>query len=144
MIVQPLVLPGLAYVLEHLWYISAIELERLGLNRETAWARFTRYMTMGPSKMLIADNVPVVAVGKVFEGDEWFTWFLASDKFEDHGKAVTREVRKLVREHDGLLRIYSLCVHKDLRKWLQVLGFVPDEWEGKSPAGWPIYRFMKD
>ena len=143
---EPVTPAALAFVLQNLWPRGVEEMNRLGLNTLQAFARFMAYAEMpdADAAILSVDGEPIVAVGIASEGEERFTWFIATSQFDAHGKAITKFIRRYVREHEGALCIYSVCVHPDTEKWFRLLGFVRSAWVSETREGWPLYRFEKE
>src|SRR5262245_12934705 len=94
---------GLDYVMSHLWDRGVEELRRLGLTHRQARDRFLGYIADDGaySGVVLADEVPIFASGISADERGCFTWFQATDAFDDHVIHITRRVRKQVRAHDG-------------------------------------------
>lgn len=139
----PVTPPRLHDVLARLWPRGEEELRRLGLDKQQAFNRFMGYALGGPRSGIALDRGrPVLASGVARENGELFTWFIATDDFDDHASAITRLMRRQTHDLPGL-RIYSVCVHPDTARWFHVLGFDRDEWEGVTPVGYPLFRFTR-
>jgi hypothetical protein len=132
----------LRYVLDNLWPRGVEEFERLGVTKEQAFDRFSGYIATGLRPIALVFDRPVVVTGIGTEGGEQFTWFIATDEFERHASAITRQIRREARHFDPLY-IYSVCVHPDTEKWFRVLGFEKQDWRGTTAAGWPLFRFKR-
>jgi hypothetical protein len=132
----------LRYVLDNLWPRGIEEFARLGVTKEQAFTRFSDYIATGKRPIALVFDRPVVVTGIGTEGGEQFTWFIATDEFERHASAITRQIRREARHFDPLY-IYSVCVHPDTEKWFRVLGFEKQDWRGTTSAGWPLFRFKR-
>lgn len=142
---EPVTADGLQYLLDHLWPRGVEELRRLGLTHEQALRRFMGYAGRGRAGVLSADDVPLIATGTCTEDGERFTWFIATDAFEQHPIAITRFLRRHLQTEPTPIHIYSVCIHPDTARWFAALGFRRSEhWIGTTPAGYPIWRFVRD
>jgi hypothetical protein len=134
------VLPGnFCYVMDHLWPRGQEEVRRLGIG--DGRGHFWRLAHQGRSGCLLANDEPVLLAGICPDGDSHATWFLATAEFDKHFVAITRVLKREARQHKGLLYIYSTVVHPKTERWFKTLGFTKDDWQGKTAAAWPLYRF---
>lgn len=136
----------LMFVLDHLWDRGKSEMVLLGLDKPAAFARFMGYARNGrKARVLEADGVPVVAVGGASEPDEQtdFTWFVATNEFEKHARAITRYIRAETKAYPGPLCIYSVCLHPDTAKWFRVLGYAPTDYAKRLPSGATLHKFER-
>lgn len=136
----------IGYVLRNLWVRGEKELILNGLSKKDAFQTFCEY-TKGHYAGCLVDEegVPVLVAGIVDDHGESYTWFLATERFNDFASEVTRYVRRVIQRHKtDPVRIYSVCVHPDTEKWFRVLGCDKDEDFALSlPSGATLYRFKR-
>lgn len=132
---------AIGYVLEHLWSRGREELVRLGIDRADAPAYFAMLAGKGQSGALLADGEPILVAGICPEPGGFFTWFQATDKFDEHALHITRRMRAVARAHPQPVRVYSVLCHPLAERWFKAMGFVRDGWRGATTAGHPLYRF---
>lgn len=140
---EPVTPERLALVFAYLWPRGREEAKRNGLHVEDVYRLFLTYTHRGPCGILCADGVPVMASGICADGDSAFTWFQATDKFDDHAREITKVLRRESQKYPGDVYIYSVMVHPQTERWFRALGFAKDDWEGKTAANWPLFRFRR-
>lgn len=144
MTVEPASPSNIRYVLDHLWPRGQQELQQLGLTQAQAQVRLQDYAATGVrSGTLIAER-PIVITGIASARAGDFTWFQATDEFEQYASAITRFIRRQAQGYARPLSIYSVCVHPDSARWFRVLGFTPDGWEQQLATGATLHRFVKE
>lgn len=131
----------LAVLWSRLWQRGRDEFAAHDMSLQDAFWLFLRYAQDGRSGILLADGEPVLVAGIAPDRGTSFTWFQATDDFEKHALAITRTLRKAVKAHDGPLHIFSVLIHPKAERWFKSLGFNKDNWEGRTAAGKPLYRF---
>lgn len=134
----------LRIVLGNLWERGAEELRRLGMSADECLARFWWYAQTGKSGALLADGLPVMVAGIHEDGSEAFTWFQATDDFDQHAVAITRVLRRRIKEYPGSVFIYSVCCHEKTERWFKALGMRPDGWTALTTKGYPLRRFARN
>ena len=126
-----------------LWGRGLVEFARLGLTPPMARSMIERFVRDGESGALCADDAPVAIMGLQRTGIEYATWFQATDDFDRHARAITKWIRRELNKRGNRITIYSVCVHPDTARWFGVLGFRPDGWEGRTPPGHKLIRFVR-
>lgn len=129
----------------NMWERGVEEITRHGFTLEAALPRFLEWSHDGYARVICADGEPVTIVGLCADGElgHPFTFMQASTAFDEHYREVIRRIRKFLKKHPGELYIYSAAVHPQTEGFFRVLGFVRDDWQGMTPAGWPLYRFKR-
>lgn len=134
----------LARLWDHLWQRGKLELAKLGYSLSSGYREFLSLADRAiDSGILCADGEPVAVSGICPEDGCYFTFFQASESFNDHAKKITRELRRHTKQCEGTLYIYSVLVHPETERWFNVLGFERDGWCGRTSVGHPIYRFRR-
>jgi hypothetical protein len=139
----PVTADALTYIFWHLWPRGLEELGRLGLPPLRAMDRFLAWAQDGRSGVLLHNGVPVLASGIVPIEGEFVTWFIATEAFQKHWLKITRLLKRECSAHPKPLRIYSVTVHPATAKWFKALGFEQDDYESRTAADWPLYRFTR-
>jgi hypothetical protein len=140
---EPVTPEGLAVIFANLWQRGKDEFARNGISMQDAFRMFLHYAKLGRSGILLADGVPIMASGIATENGESFTWFQATEAFDRHAMQITKTLRREAKAHVGPLYIYSVLVHPQTERWFKALGFVRDQWEGKTAAQCPLFRFKR-
>ncbi len=105
--------------------------------------RFLAYAENGTeSAIFCADGEPVLVAGICPDGNSSFTFMEATRDFNDHYLFIVRTLRKRSKS-SGDLYIYSVLVHPLAARFFRAIGYERDEWESKTAAGWPLYRFKR-
>lgn len=144
MIEAPVSAASMYYIWARMWARGQEEIFRFGLDMRNSLPVYLGYAAKGRSGVLFDGDEPVIAAGIVNEELESWTWFVATDRFHDHAKEITKYMRKCTREHRGVLHIYSPCVHPDTERWFRLLGFVrDDDYKNTTSRGFPLYRFKR-
>jgi hypothetical protein len=134
----------LARLWAHLWPRGLEEFARLGLTQEQALWRFLCMAERSDdARILCLDGEPVLVIGTVLDDGEWCSFFQATSAFEKHGRQITKRVRRWLRDTPHPVTIYSVLVHPEAARWFCALGFAQDEWQGKTEAGVPLFRFRR-
>jgi hypothetical protein len=133
-------------VLDHLWCRGEEELRLLGVTKEQAFDRMCGFAQSGLHAFCLEfDGAPVIVMGESVDDDGTScTWFQATAGFDKHAFEITGFLLDELEKHSGLLRIYSVCVHKDTARWFRVLGFTKTDWQMVLPSGATLHRFERN
>lgn len=143
--VRPINHMDLAHIIWNLWPRGLEELGRIGVTPWQAFERFKRCVGEGGRHITLwAGSQPVMASGIGRQNNEYVTWFIATNEFNQHYRAITRTLKRECDVHAKPIMIYSVTVHPLTERWFQSLGFSRDAWEGKTGEGYPMYRFRRD
>lgn len=135
---------ALAFLWNHLWARGREECARLGCSLALGFDALANFVGRGDAVMLYAALRPVFVLGAMPEGAGYVTFFAATDEFEQHASTITRVLRRFARDYfRAPLYIYSVLVHPQAERWFRALGFERDGWCGRTPAGYPLYRFVR-
>ena len=146
LIERPITPQALRYVLAHLWPRGVEELRLLGVTKDGAYSRFLSYARhpWGHTPCVLEfDGVPAVVFGVSGDDGGAFTWFQATDAFEQYAGEITRYIRREAKAYTVPLFIYSVCVHPDTARWFRVLGFAPTEKVRELPSGALLRQFER-
>ncbi len=142
--VVPITPQLLAGVWDDLWERGAEEFRRIGISPNEALCACVGFAQNAvDSVILLADDKPVLVAGICPDEGGAFTWMQATKDFDQHALAIIRLLRNRIRAYTGPLYLYSTLVHPASAKFYHVLGFAPDDWQGKTPAGAALYRFKR-
>lgn len=135
----------LARLWENLWPRGIEELSRLGLRKYEGYMLFMGNAERADNAVILThEKQPILVAGIVSENGESFTFMQASADFDSHALAIVRILRRWIKQYaPPSLYIYSVCVHPGTPKFFKVLGFLPDGWEGRTQAGYPLFRFQR-
>lgn len=141
--VEPVSAPLIDDLFARLWPRGIVELERLGVDRKRAPNDCLEWSKHGNSGVFCADGRPVVVYGICPDGENWASWFQATDEFDLHHRAITPVIAKALLDAPENLHVYSVMVHPKTERWFNKCGLVKDDWNGKTVTGWPLFRFSK-
>lgn len=116
------------YIVQHTWERGKKEAALCGFPSSDAYAKHLESMAKEYGYVLREGNEPFSVFGATSGNKVYYTFFAATDKFVEHGKAATRFLYKFLRariaEHPGVrLELGSLCDHPQAKAWFELLGF---------------------
>lgn len=125
-----------------IWRRGEEEAEAFGLEKSSIIQYLIEASKEHGFVMKVHDE-PIAVFGASRAGDHYNSWFIATNRFEEVGKAATRFLKgfvseKITQHPDAELRMVSGVSHPDAERWFKLLGFEFINKEG--PFSHYIYR----
>lgn len=117
------------FIVNHLWQRGEEEAVFYGLKNKEELRVHIIGMSQQYGYCFRVDDEPVAAFGAAHSRDDnYSTWFIATDRFEEVGKQITRFLRGFVKEKvsarpNATLELISAVGHPDAERWFRILGF---------------------
>lgn len=148
---EPLKYSDISYVIEHLWDRGKQELSHHGkMSMESVMEHLAIASAHRDGYVIRIGEEPVAVFGAMGNGQHYYSWFLATEKFAQIGKTATRLLRGFIKEKvtdrpDATLEMVSVGVHPDAARWFQIIGFnkLPPKDQPDSPFTHYIYDRQK-
>lgn len=139
---EPLKYSDISFVIENLWERGKQELSHHGkMSMEAVMEHLAIAAAHNDGYVMRVEDEPVAVFGAMGKNGHYYSWFLATERFDEVGKTATRLLRGFIKEKvtdrpDATLEMASAGLHPDTERWFDVIGFVklpPKEGEEKSP-----------
>lgn len=121
------------YIIHRLWERGREDASNHGFEDLDQVKVFLKTLGFDHGHVFRADGEPVVACGaRLMRKDAYSTWFIATNRFIEFGKPITRYLRGFlqdqVRRHPGAtLELISALNYPDAARWFKLLGFLPSQ-----------------
>lgn len=126
------------YVAENLWLRGKNELNLEDIEKIRECMRMLALKSENMTWTVRKDGLPVFVFGAYYNliGDTFYTWFLATDRFQEIGLSATVFLKRFIaaekKQYEGSkIELWTAVEHEDAERWFRLLGFelsytVPD------------------